>query len=67
MDVVYPEKKFVIKDDVEPQSEQEDHSVDLDLLDAIIKEVKQFNEATKNLGLTWQEDLIELRATRDII
>jgi len=37
------------------------------LLDAIIKEVKAFNEAAQNIGVTWQEDLIELKKTRDFI
>ena len=67
MDVVYPDKKIIIKDNAEPQSEQEDPAVDLELLDAIIKEVKNFNEATKNIGVTQQEDLIELKSTRDMI
>lgn len=67
MDTVYPDKKFLIKDSVEPQSEQEEHQMELNLLEAIIKEVKQFNEATRSIGLTFEEDLIELTTTRDAI
>jgi len=67
VDIVYPNKKFILKNDAEPQSEQEDASIDIELLDAIIKEVKAFNEAAQNIGVTWQEDLIELKKTRDFI
>ena len=47
IDVVYPGKKVVIKDDVEPQSEEEE-KMDMELIDAVIKEVRSFNEAAKN-------------------
>ena len=67
MDVVYPNKKFSIKDNVEPQSELEDNVIDLQLLEAIIKEVREFNESAKNIGITQEEDLIELKATRDML
>ena len=58
---------MIIKDIAEPQSELEDKSLDLELLEAIIKEVKDFNEAVKIVGITQEEDLIELKETRDII
>jgi hypothetical protein len=60
IDVVYPGKKVVIKDDVEPQSEVEEEKLDLDLLDAVIKEVKLFNEAAKNFEIINEGDLIQL-------
>jgi len=36
VDVVYPDKKVIIKDSIEPQSEQEDKQISVELLDAII-------------------------------
>ena len=58
MDVVYPGKKVVMKDDVEPQSEVEEGKMDMELIDAVIKEVRSFNEAAKNYEIANQEDII---------
>ncbi len=61
IDVVFPGKKVVIKDDVEPQSEVEEVKQDVELMDAIIREAKLFNEAVKNYGITHEEDLFQLK------
>ena len=58
IDVVFPGKKVVIKDDVEPQSEVEEVKQDVELMDAIIRETKLFNDAVKNYGITHEEDLL---------
>ena len=61
IDVVFPGKKVVIKDDVEPQSEVEEVKQDVELMDAIIRETKLFNDAVKNYGITHEEDLLQLK------
>jgi hypothetical protein len=64
IDVVFPGKKVVIKDDVEPQSEVEEVKQDVELMDAIIRETKIFNEAVKNYGITHEEDLLQLKESK---
>ncbi len=51
IEVVYPGKKFLIKDEVEPQSEVEDPKEDIDPLENIIRETKLFNEAVNYSGV----------------
>ena len=64
IDVVFPGKKVVIKDDVEPQSEVEEVKQDVELMDAIIRETKLFNDAVKNYGITHEEDLLQLKESK---
>lgn len=65
IDVVLPGKKVIIKDEVEPQSEIEENKQDVELMDAIVRETKIFNEAVKNYGITQEEDLLQLREERE--
>ena len=64
IDVVFPGKKVVIKDDFEPQSEVQEVKQDVELMDAIIRETKIFNEAVKNYGITHEEDLLQLKESK---
>ncbi len=64
IDVVFPGKKVVLKDDVEPQSEVEEVKQDVELMDAIIRETKLFNDAVKNYGITHEEDLLKLKESK---
>jgi len=43
--IVDPNKRVIIKDNVEPQFDKEDSQINLEMLDAIIKTAKIFKQA----------------------
>ena len=66
-DIVFPGKKVVIKDDVEPQCEIEEvKQDDMEIMDEYINEMKLFNQAVKNYDIVYEEDLLQLKDAKQV-